>query len=194
VQEVDQTLAESFKLERPAGALVNEVEKDSAAERAGLASGDVVLAFNGRPIELAGDLSANVSLAQPGDQVEIAVWRQGAKQRLHAQLGDAVTHTPPTPTKVTAAPNPVLRFGLLLSPPKPEGQHASGLASGLLVEGVSGAAEHAGVQSGDVLLAINAKPVTSIDQAGFEATRSDKSVALLVLRDGMKIYIALRLG
>jgi serine protease Do len=50
------------------------------------------------------------------------------------------------------------------------------------------------VQPGDVLLAINAKPVTSIDQAGFEATRSDKSVALLVLRDGMKIYIALRLG
>jgi serine protease Do len=195
VQEVDQTLAESFKLERPAGALVNEVEKDSAAERAGLASGDVVLAFNGRPIELAGDLSANVSLAQPGDQVEIAVWRQGARQTLHAQLGDAVTHTtPPTPTKVAAAPNPVLRFGLLLSPPKPEGQHAPGLASGLLVEGVSGAAEHAGVQPGDVLLAINAKPVTSIDQAGFEATRSDKSVALLVLRDGMKIYIALRLG
>jgi serine protease Do len=195
VQEVDQTLAESFKLERPAGALVNEVEKDSAAERAGLASGDVVLAFNGRPIELAGDLSANVSLAQPGDQVEIAVWRQGATQTLRAQLGDAVTHTtPPTPTKVAAAPNPVLRFGLLLSPPKPEGQHAPGLASGLLVEGVSGAAEHAGVQPGDVLLAINAKPVTSIDQAGFEATRSDKSVALLVLRDGMKIYIALRLG
>jgi serine protease Do len=194
VQEVDQTLAESFKLERPAGALVNEVEKDSAAERAGLASGDVVLAFNGRPIELAGDLSANVSLAQPGDQVEIAVWRQGARQTLHAQLGDAATHTPPTSTKVAAASNPVLRFGLLLSPPKPQGPQGPGLTSGLLVEGVSGAAEHAGVQPGDLLLAINAKPVTSIDQAGFEATRSDKSVALLVLRDGMKIYIALRLG
>jgi serine protease Do len=194
VQEVDQTLAESFKLERPAGALVNEVEKDSAAERAGLATGDVVLSVSGRSIELAGDLSANVSLAQPGDHIDIDVWHQGARRTLHARLGDAMTHAAPTSTKVAAAPNPVLRFGLLLSPPKPEGLHEPGLGAGLLIEGVSGAAEHAGVQPGDLLLAINAKPVTSIDQAGVEATRSDKSVALLVLRDGIKIYVALRLG
>jgi serine protease Do len=194
VQEVDQTLAESFKLDKPAGALVNEVEKDSAAERAGVQRGDVVLSVGGKLIDLAGDLSASVSLAQPGDQIDIEVWHQGARRTLHARLGDAMTHATPTPKTLAAVTNPTLRFGLVLSAAVPQDPHELGVTSGLLIEGVSGAAERAGVQPGDLLLAINDKPVTSINQAGVAAGHADKSVALLVQRDGIKIYIPLRLG
>jgi S1-C subfamily serine protease len=58
VQEGNQTLAEAFKLDKPAGALVTEVNKGSAAERAGLVSGEVILAVNGRAVDLSGDLPA----------------------------------------------------------------------------------------------------------------------------------------
>ena len=193
VQEVDQTLAESFKLDKPAGALVNDVEKDSAAERAGIKSGDVVLAVNGKLVDLAGDLSANVSLAQPGDQIELDIWRQGARRTLHAKLGDAKVYPVKPPALAAALPNPVSRLGLVLSLQKSEDRHENDKASGLLIEGVSGAAERAGVQPGDLLLAIDGQPVATITQAGAAAVQYGKSVALLLQRDGMKIYVPLRL-
>ena len=194
VQDVNQTLAEAFKLDKPSGALVDDVQKDSAAERAGLESGDVVLAVNGKPIDLAGDLSANVSLAQPGEQIELDIWRQGARRTLHAKLGD-IKLDPVKPQLIAAAlPNPVARLGLLLSLPKSKDEQAEGKTAGLLIEGVNGAAEHAGVQPGDLLLAIDGRQVSTITQAGLAAVQSGKSVALLLQRDGMKIYIPLRLG
>ena len=194
MQDVNQTLAEAFKLDKPSGALVDDVQKDSAAERAGLESGDVVLAVNGKPIDLAGDLSANVSLAQPGEQIELDIWRQGARRTLHAKLGD-IKLDPVKPQLIAAAlPNPVARLGLLLSLPKSKDEQAEGKTAGLLIEGVNGAAEHAGVQPGDLLLAIDGRQVSTITQAGLAAVQSGKSVALLLQRDGMKIYIPLRLG
>ena len=194
VQDVNQTLAEAFKLAKPSGALVNEIQKDSAAERAGLESGDVVLAVNGIAIDLASDLSANVGLAQPGQQIDLDIWRQGARSTLHATLGDAKTD-PVKPSKpFTTQPNPVARLGLLLSLPKSKVEQPEGKTAGLLIEGVNGAAEHAGVQPGDLLLAIDGKQVSTITQAGAAAVQSGKSVALLLQRDGMKMYIPLRLG
>lgn len=194
VQEVDQTLAEALKLQKTSGALVNEVMDDSAAQRAGLESGDVVLEFNGQAVALAGDLSANISLAQPGDQVDLKVWHRGALRTLHARLSDATEPAVPTQTIAATAANPTGRFGLLLSEQKAESKQETKRASGLLIDGVSGAAERAGVQSGDLLLAINGEPVTSIAQAGAAAARASKSVALLLQRDGMKIYVPMRLG
>ena len=194
VQDVNQTLAEAFKLDKPSGALVDDVQKGSAAEHAGVESGDVVLAINGNSIDLAGDLSANVSLAQPGEQIELDIWRQGTLRKLHATLADAVLSPVRPPPIADTQPNPVARLGLLLSLPKSQGGRLEGKSAGLLIEGVNGAAEYAGVQAGDLLLAIDGKQVSTIAQAGIAAVQSGKSVALLLQRDGMKIYIPLRLG
>ena len=194
VQDVNQTLAEAFKLDTPSGALVDDVQKGSAAEHAGVESGDVVLAVNGNPIDLAGDLSANVSLAQPGEQIELDIWRQGTLRKLHAILADAALNPVKPPTIADTQPNPVSRLGLLLSLPKSQGGKLEGKSAGLLIEGVNGAAEYAGVQAGDLLLAIDGKQVSTVAQAGVAAVQSGKSVALLLQRDGMKIYIPLRLG
>jgi serine protease Do len=193
VQDVNQTLAESFKLVKPAGALISEVDKDSAAGRAGLVIGDVLLAINGRSIEFAGDLAANVSLAQPGEQVQLAIWHKGALSTLHVQLGDATVQSERPHTANAAQPNPVDRLGLQLSQRKSGEGPGSGNDSGLLIEGVAGVAERAGVQPGDRLLAIDGQMVTTVAQAGAAAVHAGKSVALLVERDGMKIFVPLRL-
>jgi serine protease Do len=82
---------------------------------------------------------------------------------------------------------------LLLSKKIPGEKPETGSDSGLLIEGVAGAAERAGVQPGDLLLAIDGQTVTTIAQAGVAAVQAGKSVALLVQRDGMNIYVPLRL-
>jgi serine protease Do len=191
-QEVDQTLAESFKLDKPAGALINDVRPGSAAERAGLESGDVVLAVNGRVVDLAGDLSAMVGLAQPGDKIDLDVWHLGARRTLHVHLDDAKTNTVQAVDVIE--PNPIGRFGLALRPQKPEEKRESGTSAGLLVDSVSGAAERAGIQPGDLLLAIDGQPVTTVARASVAATQARKSVALLIQRGGIKMYVPLRLG
>ncbi|MBK1684377.1 hypothetical protein CKO18_12470 [Rhodoferax fermentans] len=194
VQDVNQTLAEAFKLGKPAGALVLNVEKGSAAERAGLQDSDVVLAVNGKVIEFSGDLSASVSLAQPGERMELDVWRKGATRTVQVQLGDATVPVTQSVASATVAPRPVDRLGLLLRQPKVADKPGPSSDTGLLIEGVAAAADRAGVQPGDLLLAINGQTVSTLAQVDAATQQAGKSVALLVLRDGVKIYLALRLA
>ena len=192
VQEVDQLLAESFQMPRPTGALVSDVSPGGAAERAGVQVGDVVLTANGQEISRAGDLSAIVSLAQPRDKLDLMVWRAGKATLLHASMDDSKTDIP-TP-ELSAPLATIDRLGLGLRALKPEELRGPDAINGLVIEKVSGIAERAGVQAGDLLLAINTTPVTTIEQVRALAARPDKSMALLVLRDGSRIFLPLRLG
>ncbi|MEY4749216.1 MAG: hypothetical protein RIQ60_1430 [Pseudomonadota bacterium] len=198
IQEVDQTLAESFRLPRPAGALVSEVKPGSAAERAGMKSGDVVLALNGKPIDASGDLPAAVGLALPGDRVTLDVWRDGAHRDLHATLDDLKADTVSASNSGNKADRNNKRaaqgrLGLALRPLAPE-ERKAGASGGLVIEGVSGAAERAGVQAGDRLLAIDGKPVDTVEQARAAVDPARRSAALLVQRGANRIYVPLRLG
>jgi len=193
VQDVNQTLAQAFKLDTPAGALVVDVGRDSAAERAGIKESDIVLRINGKTVEFAGDLSAAISLAQPGDRAEVEVWRQGRRHTLQVQL-EGLEAQPLKPEFAdSTGTKSVDRLGLLLSQKKPTEQPGRTVEAGLLIAGVAGAADRAGVLPGDLLLAIDGRAVTSIAQVAIAAVQAGKSMALLVQRDGAKIYIALRL-
>ncbi len=89
VQTLDQSLADSFKLKSPNGALVAKVVPDSAAAQAGVKVGDVILKFNGSPIVDAGQLSARVGVAAPGDKATLEIWRDGKTMNLTATIGNA---------------------------------------------------------------------------------------------------------
>ena len=197
VQEVNQTLAEAFKLDRPAGALVTDVSKGSAAERAGLTAGDVILVANGRPVDFSGDLPATIGLAQPGDAIDLVVWHLGSRVVRRARLDDAIGRLGGVATASgSAASSPKLptgRLGLVLRALKPDEKRAFGSALGLLVESVSGAAARAGMQKGDLLLSINGKAVSTPEQAVELVGKTDKATALLVQRGVVKRYVALRL-
>ncbi|MGA0609665.1 Do family serine endopeptidase [Caldimonas sp. KR1-144] len=192
VQDVNQALAESFRLPKPAGALVAEVNKGSAGDKAGLRSGDVVLAVDGKPVSVSGDLPAAIGLAQPGDTVKLDVWRDGAHRDVSVRLGAANDKQVAQADERPSAEGG--RLGLALRPLSPGERRELSVPQGLLVEGVSGAAERAGVQPGDVLLAIDGKPVANVGEARTAASTSRSAAALLVLRDGERIYVPLRLG
>ena len=191
IQEVNQTLADSFKLDRPEGALISNVDVGGPAERAGLQTGDVIRKVNDQPIIAASDLSAWVGQSAPGDKVTLDVWRQGKHESLSATLADASDKK----TQVAAGDKAAQggKLGLALRALQPEERRDAGV-DGLLIEDAGGAAARAGVQAGDVLMAVNGVPVTQVDQVRQAVAKSEKSVALLILRDGSKIFVPVRIG
>lgn len=192
IQEVNQTLADSFKLDKPEGALVSNVDAGGPADKAGLKSGDVIRKVNGQPIIASGDLPALIGQATPGEKVTLEVWRQGKREEVTARLGDASERK----SQVAKADDAVGkgRLGLALRPLQPQERREAGVDGGLLVENAAGPAALAGVQPGDLLMGIDGKPVQSVEQVRDAVAKSGKSVALLIQRDGNKIFVPVRVG
>jgi serine protease Do len=192
VQDLNQSLAESFGLQRPDGALVAQVSPGSAADKAGLKSGDVITEVNGEPIVQGGQLSSRIGLAAPGDKVKLKVWRDKGYHDLEVKLGSATDEAQAASAGDQEADGP--RLGLALRPLSPQERAQVKLDHGLVVEDVSGPAANAGVQPGDVLLAVNGKPVNSIDEVRGVLKGKPKNIALLIERDGSRIFVPVRLG
>jgi serine protease Do len=193
VQEVNQQLADSFGLDRPAGALVANVEKGSPAEKAGLQTGDVIRSINGQQIIASGDLSAAVSAAQPGQKATLDVWRKGKPMQIAATLGSANDKVAKADTE--AKPEGGGKLGLAVRPLQPQERKQAGVANGgLVVEDVSGPAAAAGVEPGDVILSVNGQAVSSVEQMRAIVSKSNKSAALLVQRGDDKIFVPIRIG
>jgi serine protease Do len=195
VQDVNQGLADSFRLASPDGALVENVERGSAADRAGLKSGDVIRKINGQPIVQSGDLSAAVSIAKPGEKVTLDVWREGKNLQLNAALGNASDKAARSDRDNLASNDDNgAKLGLALRPLEPSERSQVGVPSGLVIEDAAGAAQAAGVQPGDLLLSVNGRPVSTVQQVREMVKGSSKSVALLIQRGDDRIFIPVRIG
>jgi serine protease Do len=192
VQEVNQALADSFKLESPEGALVSSVEKGGAGDKAGLESGDVIRKVDGKPVVSSADLPAAIALAAPGDKVQLEVWRKGGSRDITATLANISDKTVAAADDTAAAGHG--KLGLALRPLQAEEKAESGITAGLLIEDSSGPAEVAGVQAGDVLLAVNGTPARSVEQVRSVVAGAGKSVALLIQRGEEKIFVPVRVG
>ncbi|RYF22329.1 MAG: PDZ domain-containing protein, partial [Comamonadaceae bacterium] len=169
------------------------VDDGGPADKAGLKSGDVIRSIDGQPIVASGDLPAYVGQAAPGAQVRMEVWRHGKREEIVATLGDASDKA----GKTTSADKAVVgqgKLGLSLRPLQPQERRESGIDAGLLIEDAQGPAALAGVQPGDVLLAINGTPAKGVDQVREAVAKAGKSVALLIQRDGDRIFVPVRLG
>jgi serine protease Do len=194
IQEVNQAFADSFKLASPEGALVSNVERGGAADKAGLKSGDVIRKLNGQPIIASGDLPALMSTSKPGDRVTLDVWRDGKIIQVPATLGDASEKLAAAAPEASEGVDAGNKLGLSLRPLEPIEKRQSGIPAGLVIEDADGAALNAGVQPGDVLLSVNGRPVSSVAQVRDVVGKSSKSVALLIQRGGDKIFIPVRIG
>lgn len=191
VQTLDQTLADSFKLKTPNGALVAKVVPDSAAAQAGIKVGDVILKLNDAPILDAGQLSARVGMAAPGDKTIIEVWRDGKALSLKATLGNAVQVTAQNAGSGAAAP---ARLGLALRPLNQDERRQTGVAGGLVVQDAQGRAAEAGIQAGDVVLSVDGTPIQSVEQLRTMVQEHDKQIALLIQRGNVRLFVPVTLG
>jgi serine protease Do len=131
-------------------------------------------------------------MSAPGDSVTLDIWRQGAARQLTARLANADDKSAVVASKKDAPGQG--RLGLALRPLQPAEQQEAGVDSGLVVQQASGPAALAGVQAGDVLLSVNGVPVKSVDQVRATVAKSQKSVALLILRGDSRIFVPVNLG
>ena len=191
VQNLDQSLADSFKLKAPSGALVSNVEPDSAAARAGLKPGDVISKYNGAAIDDAGQLSARVNATAPGSPATLEIWRQGKVMTLTARIGSAADSTVASGAEHG---QPQTQLGLTLRPLTADEREQAGVSGGLVVENAQGPAAQAGIQRGDVVLSIDGKPVQSLAQMRQLVHGSDQRLALLIQRGDSRIFVPIALG
>jgi len=191
VQDLNQSLAESFGLSRPDGALVSSVDPDSPAAAAGVKPGDVITSVNDSPIQRAGDLSSQIGRDTPGQRVTLKVWRNHASKEFDVKLAQAENG------KTQLAQNDGgghEQLGLALRPLTRQERVERSLDHGLMVEDAGGPAARAGIQPGDVILGIDGQPAGSVEQIRNVMRNRPKSVALLIERDGQKIFVPVELG
>ncbi|WP_213299732.1 DegQ family serine endoprotease [Paraburkholderia sacchari] len=192
VQSMNQTLADSFSMDKPRGALVSSVDANGPAAKAGLKPGDVILAVNGQAVGDSVDLPSLIAGMKPGTKADIQVWRDKSTKDFTATIG--------TLTDSKLASNDTQqsqmqgRLGVAVRPLSPAEKDNGSIDHGLLVEQASGAAENAGIQPGDVILAVNGRAVTSPDQLKQMIAQAGNSIALLIQRDDAQIFVPVDLG
>ena len=199
IQELTRELAESFGLSKPSGALVSSVEKNAPADKAGIEASDVILKFDGKPVDSSNDLPRIVAATKPGSKVAVELWRKGASKQVTVEVGQM----PEEGSLASSATNEngdkhekIPRLGIAVSELTKEQQQELEVTGGLVVENVEGtAARAAGLQQGDVLLAIGNVQIRSLAQFNdfLKQVAKGRNVALLVRRGENVLYVAIRL-
>ncbi|TAN71190.1 MAG: DegQ family serine endoprotease [Gallionella sp.] len=199
IQEITRELAESFGLSKPAGALVSSVEKDGAADKAGIEVSDVILKFDGKTVNSSIDLPRIVAATKPGSKVAVELWRKGEAKQINvvvAAMPEDGKLARATKKPADDAPEMISRLGIAVSELNAEQLQELQITGGLLVEEVKGAvARAAGLHQGDVLLAIGNKPIRSLAQFSeiIKQVPPGRNVALLVRRGDSTSYVAIKL-
>jgi serine protease Do len=191
IQDVDQALAETFGLDVPRGALVSSVEKGGPAEKAGVKEGDVILAYDGQPIDSAGLLPSLVAATDPGKPVTLKVWRDKSAREVQLKVG-RMEDKPEVASNDDGTNSG--RLGMSVRPLSPDEKQQSDLKDGLVVEDVDGAAADAGIRPGDVVLSANGKAVHSVEELRAAVSNAKDHVALLVQRGDARIFVPVELG
>ena len=186
IGEVTKDVAESLGLSKAQGALVSRVEPGGPAEKAGLEAGDIILKFNGTPIEKSSDLPRMVGNVKPGTKSVVTVWRKGASR----DVSLTVTELEPEKTarrderkaKPEAAAN---ALGLVVVDLTDAQRRELKIDGGVGVEGAEGAAARAGLRPGDIVLRLNNIDIKDVKQFnGLVAKLETRKLTVLLVRRG----------
>ncbi|MFG0414166.1 DegQ family serine endoprotease [Pseudomonas sp. zjy_8] len=199
IQEVNKDLAESFGLDKPAGALVAQVLEDGPADKGGLQVGDVILNLNDKPIIMSADLPHLVGGLKPGEKAQLDVVRDGSRKKLNVTIG-----TLPEEGQELAAGDPAQggersnnRLGVTVVELTTEQKKGLDLKGGVVVKEVlNGPAAMIGLRPGDVITHLNNQAIDSTStftQVAQELPKN-RSVSMRVLRQGRASFITFKLA
>jgi len=195
IQGVDKTLADSFGLDRPQGALVARVTEDSPAYKAGIQAGDVILAFNGTAIARSSNLPPLVGATPIGEPVDVKVLRNREQLVIPVTIAELAEDRQVVAAAGALEQEDEGRLGVSVSALSSEQLAEYGVKNGVLVNSVDpdGVAAVAGIIKGDVLVTFDHKPVGSVGQLAslVKNAESGWSVAVLLQRGDTPLFTAL---
>lgn len=198
IQEVNKDLAESFGLEKPAGALVAQVLEGGPAAKGGLQVGDVILGMNDQPIIMSADLPHLVGGLKPGSTIELDVVREGERKRLSMSVGalpeDGDEVAINAEAGVERSSN---RLGVSVVELTDEQKKALDLRGGVVIKEVqNGPAALIGLRPGDVVTHLNNQAIDSAKTFAqiAKALPVNRSVSMRVLRQGRASFITFKLA
>lgn len=198
IQEVNKDLAESFGLERPAGALVAQVLEGGPAAKGGLLVGDVILSLDGKPIIMSADLPHLVGVMKPGTTAQLDVVREGSRKKLNMTIGAL----PEDGQELAGVTAPGLerssnRLGVKVVELTEEQKKGLDLKGGVVITEVQdGPAMLIGLRAGDVITHLNNQAIDSaktFTQVAQELPKN-RSVSMRVLRQGRASFITFKLA
>jgi serine protease Do len=194
IESVDREEADAMGLDRPVGALVNRVEPGSAADRAGIQAGDVILEVAGQPIELFSDLPPIVGSIRPGEEIEIRLSRWGDQKVVEVELDEREEAEPLDTSGPGEDEAPTNALGLTVEPlTDAQRRQLEDVEGGVLITAVeSDAAYREGVRRGQILQMINNRRVNDMDDFReiVESLDAGRSVALLLWSNGASQFVA----
>ena len=197
IGEVSKDVADAIGLPRAEGALVNSVEPEGPAEKGGVQPGDVILKFNGETIKRWSDLPRIVGETKPESEGKIEVWRKGRNVTLTVKVAELQTEqTAQAKGKAEreAKPEVTNHLGLGVADVPADVQKKLKIKGGVQVRLAQGPAAAAGLQEGDILLAVNDTDVINAEQFNKVVSKLDKSkvVGLLYRRGGQAQWVAVQ--
>jgi serine protease Do len=193
IQPMTKELAQSFRLKEPQGALIALVEPGSPADKAGLKLGDVVLAYNGQPIDDANKLPRLVAATKPGQSATLRIWRDGKAEDVKFTAAELVADAKPA-KPAAEKPTKPNRLGLVVSELPAAQRKALGIDYGLVVE--SADASRSPLRPGDVIVGVGRETIKSLedfDRLIAEHKQGD-TVAVLVRRGEATVYVPVEIG
>ncbi len=195
IEVITREKADALGLDRPAGALVNRVEPDSAAEAAGVEVGDVIVSFNEQPIDVFSELPPLVGMVRPGTEVPLEVSRWGERLTKTVTIKQLDDDAPADGEDEMPEREPSNFLGLAVESIDSQTRQRLGDPEGgvLISEVESDNAHRAGVRSGQVILMINNQTVSDMEtfRSIVEELPEGRSVALLLHRsDGSTTFVA----
>ncbi len=198
IQEVNKDLAESFGLDKPAGALVAQVLEDGPAAKGGLQVGDVILSLNGQPIVMSADLPHLVGGLKDGAKAKLEIIRNGKRQNLDVTIGALPDDDQEIASSASgSAERSSNRLGVTVSDLTAEQKKTLELQGGVVIKEVQdGPASLIGLRPGDVISHLNNQAITSAKEFTEIAKElpKNRSVSMRVLRQGRASFITFKLA
>ena len=194
IQELGKEVAEAMGI-KPQGAVVSRVEAGTPADKAGVLGGDIIVKFDGKPIEKSLDLPRAVGDTKPGTRSVLQVLRKGTPREIPIVVSELDSDAK-RPVKAVEPPKAAVTnsLGFSVADVAEEKRKQLGITSGVLVENVEGTGASLGLRRDDIVLALNNADVANARQFNEQVAKLDsKKQAFLLVRRGENVfYLPLR--